>query len=198
MVVVAEPALAVKSVDAATRAHWEALYIAHHQVVWRTLRRIGFSPDAAAEATQQAFLICVQRFEDVRPGSERAFLFSTAIRVAKTVARKHRRISLEGELEHPDLGVSAEALDRRELAVKILDRVLRQLDEDLVTVFTLFEIEGFSSPEIAEILDIPLGTVASRLRRAREGFRKAARAVELEGRGKASGAVRLQVARNES
>src|SRR5690606_38407532 len=119
MMVALEPALAVKPVDAATRAHWEALYIAHHQVVWRTLRRIGFSPDAAAEATQQAFLICVQRYEDVRPGSERAFLFSTAIRVAKTVARKHRRISLEEDLEHPDLGMSAEALDRRELAVKI-------------------------------------------------------------------------------
>ena len=45
-------------------------------------------------------------------------------------------------------------------------------------VFTLYEIEGLSSPEIAELLSIPLGTVASRLRRARENFRSRAARVE--------------------
>jgi len=166
--------------SAETRAHWEALYVANHQLIWRTLRRTGFSPDAAAEATQQAFLISVQRADDVRAGSEKAFLFSTAIRVAKTLARKHRRIELKEDLESPDFGVAAEALDRRQHALKILDRVLQQLDEDLVIVFSLFEIEGFSSPEIAEMLTIPLGTVASRLRRAREAFRALTARLELE------------------
>lgn len=192
----AKLAMEITPVDAETRAHWEALYLANHQVVWRTLRRIGFSPDAAAEATQQAFLISVQRFRDVRPGSEKAFLFSTAIRVAKTMARKARRLTLEENLESPDLGASAASLDRRQYAVKILDRVLRQLDDDLVVVFSLFEIEGFSSPEIAEILEIPLGTVASRLRRAREGFRAAARALDLERKTMPAGPMALTAARS--
>ena len=42
----------------------------------------------------------------------------------------------------------------------------------------LYELEGLTSPEIAELLEIPLGSVASRLRRAREQFRSAAARVE--------------------
>jgi RNA polymerase sigma-70 factor, ECF subfamily len=154
------------------RSHWEALYVKHYQVVWRTLRRMGYSPDAAAEATQQAFLISVQRASDVLPVRERAFLFSTAIRVAKTTTRKHRRLELTQDLERPDLGRTAVALEQRQYALAILDRVLLHMDDDLITVFCLFELEEFSSPEIATWLDIPLGTVASRLRRARERFRE--------------------------
>jgi len=41
-------------------------------------------------------------------------------------------------------------------------------------VFVLFELEGMTTPEIAELIGIPLGTAASRLRRARETFREAA------------------------
>ena len=45
-------------------------------------------------------------------------------------------------------------------------------------MFVLYEIEGLTSPEIAQLLEIPLGSVASRLRRAREQFRAAAARVE--------------------
>ena len=45
-------------------------------------------------------------------------------------------------------------------------------------MFILYEIEGLTSPEIAQLLEIPLGSVASRLRRAREQFRAAAARVE--------------------
>jgi RNA polymerase sigma-70 factor (ECF subfamily) len=50
--------------------------------------------------------------------------------------------------------------------------VLEQLPLDLRAVFVLFELEGMTSPEIAELSGVPLGTVASRLRRAREHFRE--------------------------
>jgi RNA polymerase sigma-70 factor, ECF subfamily len=175
----AATARAQRPVDAQTRARWETLYVSYHQMIWRTLRRIGFSEDAAAEATQQAFLVSVQRSEDVREGSERAFLFSTAIRIAKTTARKLRRLDFGDDVDLPDGGSGSQHADHRDQALKILDRVLRSLDEDLIVVFSLYEIEGFSSPEIAELLGIPLGTVASRLRRAREGFRAAAQRVEV-------------------
>src|SRR4029077_15997770 len=56
-------------------------------------------------------------------------------------------------------------------AVKLCDMALAQVDPGLAEVFVMFEIEGLSSPEIAASLEIPLGTVASRLRRAREQFR---------------------------
>ena len=44
------------------------------------------------------------------------------------------------------------------------------MTQDLRTAFVLFELEGLSVPEIAEVVKIPTGTVASRLRRAREQF----------------------------
>lgn len=159
----------------------EAMYRAHHRVIWRTLRRLGFEPEAAADYTQQAYLIAVERIDDIYLGSEKAFLFSTAIRLAKTAARKQRRMDYSDDLDlGSDLGRSARAADDRQVALQLLERVLSHLDMDLLTVFSLYEIEGLSSPEIAEILGIPVGTVASRLRRARELFRRKAAQLESQ------------------
>lgn len=157
----------------------ESMYRAHHQVIWRTLRRLGFSPEAAADYTQQAYLIALERLDDIYIGSEKAFLFSTAIRLGRTAARKLRRMDLSDDVDlGSDLGEGAESSDNRQVALQLLERVFAHMDVDLVTVFTLYEIEGMSSPEIAELLDIPLGTVASRLRRARETFREKAARME--------------------
>ncbi len=62
--------------------------------------------------------------------------------------------------------------------MQLCDLVLSKVDADLVEVFVLYELEGLTSPEIAELLQIPLGSVASRLRRAREQFRSAAARIE--------------------
>ena len=64
-------------------------------------------------------------------------------------------------------------------AVELCDLALSKVDPDLAEVFVLFEVEGLSSPEIAASLEIPLGTVASRLRRAREQFRLVVGRLEL-------------------
>jgi RNA polymerase sigma-70 factor (ECF subfamily) len=52
----------------------------------------------------------------------------------------------------------------------VLDRVLVRMPEDMRVVFVLCEIEQMTAPEIARLLDLPVGTVASRLRRGRELF----------------------------
>ena len=62
--------------------------------------------------------------------------------------------------------------------MQLCDLVLSKVDPDLVEVFVLYELEGLTSPEIADLLQIPLGSVASRLRRAREQFRQAAARIE--------------------
>jgi RNA polymerase sigma-70 factor (ECF subfamily) len=59
----------------------------------------------------------------------------------------------------------------------ILDAVLADMPDDLREVLVLAEIEEQSAPEVAAMLEIPIGTVASRLRRAREAFTKSARRV---------------------
>jgi RNA polymerase sigma-70 factor (ECF subfamily) len=67
--------------------------------------------------------------------------------------------------------LEARATDQRRADIQLCDLALSKVAPDLAEVFVLFEIEEMSSPEIASLLEIPLGTVASRLRRAREDFR---------------------------
>lgn len=148
-------------------------------LIWRTLRRFGMTEDGAADGTQQAFLIAAERLDQIREGSERAFLFGTAIRLARSSHRKNHRCQLEGDMDtRIDPRRRAEEVTNRRSAVELLDRVLSRMDEDLVTVFVLFELEGMSTPEIAELVQIPVGTAASRLRRARQAFRAAAQRLE--------------------
>jgi RNA polymerase sigma-70 factor (ECF subfamily) len=146
---------------------------AHFDFIWRSLRRFGLSDDRAEDAAQQVFMIASRKLDVVAQESERSFLFGTAMRVASDVRRSaaNRR-----EIAHADAGADLvepttpdELLDRRR-ARELLDRVLDGMDMDLRTVFVLFELEEMASPEIASLLGIPVGTVASRLRRAREEF----------------------------
>jgi len=165
--------------ETARRARLEGMFRAHHELVWRTLRRLGLAPEAAADAAQQAFLIATERLSDIRPGSERAFLFGTALRLARSAFRTGRHMQLEDDMDaRAHAGPRAEELVDRNRAIALADRVLAQMEPSLLTVFVLYELEGLSTPEIAEIIGKPLGTAASRLRRAREAFRSAA--VRLE------------------
>jgi len=157
----------------------EQMFRDHYLLIWRTLRRLGLTDDGAADGTQQAFLIAAERLAEIREGSERAFLFGTAIRLARSSHRRNHRCQLEADMDtRIDAQRPAEEATNHRSAVELLDRVLSRMDEDLVTVFVLFELEGLSTPEIAELIQIPIGTAASRLRRARQAFRAAAQRLE--------------------
>jgi len=158
--------------DAAARM--AALLPAHFRDVWRMVRRFGVPERSAEDAAQEVFIIAARRLADITPGSERAFLLATAVRVA---ANARRSLSTRREVsdthEVPD-GVdprpSADALLDQKRLRQMLDDVLDVLTDELRVAFVLYELEGLSSPEIATLLGIPVGTVASRLRRAREAF----------------------------
>jgi len=159
------------------RARLERMFADHHVLIWRTLRRRGLDRETAADATQQTFLIAAERLDDIVFGSERAFLIGTALRVGRSIGRKILRWQLEDDM---DLRASAagSVADERS-AIELCDLALSKVDPALAEVFVLFELDGFSSIEIAKMLEIPVGTVASRLRRAREQFRAGAGRIEL-------------------
>ena len=154
----------------------ERIFNAHHAAVWRALRRRGLAPDAAEDATQETFLLAAERLSDIQPDRERSFLIATALRVAHTLGRKTVRWELDDEMDQRFSGIRDTSETHAD--AQLCDLVLSKVDPDLVEVFVLYEIEGLTSPEIAELLNIPLGSVASRLRRAREQFRSAAERVE--------------------
>ena len=158
------------------RGRLERIFNSHHASVWRALRRRGLSAEAAEDATQETFLLAAEKLEDIRADSERAFLIATAVRVAHTLGRKTVRWELTEDMDER-LADSRDTSEKR-ADTQLCDLVLAKVDADLVEVFVLYELEGLTSPEIAELLQIPLGSVASRLRRAREQFRSAAARIE--------------------
>src|SRR6185436_16298489 len=155
-------------------ARLEQMFKDHRGVVWRMLRCRGLAPDVAADATQEVFLVAAQRLADIAVGKERAFLIGTALHVAQAAHRTRARWELTDVLDE-----HVATLDDRGSALDMIGKILSRVDDPLVEVFVLHEIAEFSSFEIAELLGVPRGTVASRLRFAREAFREAARRVEL-------------------
>jgi RNA polymerase sigma-70 factor, ECF subfamily len=153
----------------------------HFAFVWRVLRRLGLSESDADDAAQQVFLSASRRLADIGVGSERGFLFSTAVNVAAHAHRSQRRWQQLPESEIDDRRDSvpgAEELIDRRRARELLDEILEAMPMNLRLVFVLFEVEELTMAEIARMVEVPPGTVASRLRRAREDF--AARVKRIE------------------
>jgi RNA polymerase sigma-70 factor (ECF subfamily) len=149
------------------------LFEDHYDSIWRLLRRFGVPASQADDAAQQVFLVLAERIADVRAGSERAFLFGTALRVATGLRRVARReVPTENADEESSTLPRPDELMDQKRARDALDGVLQQMAGDLRSVFILYELEGFTTPEIADMVEVPLGTAASRLRRAREQFRE--------------------------
>jgi RNA polymerase sigma-70 factor, ECF subfamily len=158
--------------DSSARA--TALVRENLQFIWRILRRLGLSPSDADDATQRVFFTAVQRIDQIQPGCERAFLYRTAARIASKLraagAGRFEPNGMEALSALPDSAPTPEDLSDRRNARALLDEVLLGMPTELHTVFVLFEIESLTVSEIAETLDIPRGTAASRLRRARADF----------------------------
>jgi len=156
-------------------ARLRALVTEHVDFIWRSLQRLGVVDADVADAAQQVFLVTARKLDQVREGSERAFLFQTALRVAAD-ARRTRRRRREVPDEHleaqpddrPGPDEYAEARSRRAQ----LDHILDALPLELRAVFVLSEIEELTMAEIAVLTNTAPGTVASRLRRARVRFRE--------------------------
>jgi RNA polymerase sigma-70 factor (ECF subfamily) len=150
----------------------------HVDLVWRILRRSGLGAADAEDAAQEVFWIFARRIERVPEKAERSFLVSTALRVASDHKRLkwHRSVTSSLDLEgspspspEPD-----RALELRR-ARALLDEALGTLSDADRAVFVLAELEQLTRAEVAAALEIPEGTVASRLGRAREAVEAALR-----------------------
>jgi RNA polymerase sigma-70 factor (ECF subfamily) len=187
----AEPAVRAELPALEGRVELEALFRGHYASIWRLLRRFGVKSPELDDAAQEVFWIAARRLADIRSGSESAFLYGIALRVASNVHRRSRQLPPLAELDEladlPDLEPSPEERlsHRRERA--LLDSVLDRMPLELRSVFVLFELEGLEVKQIAELEAIPVGTASSRLRRAREEFSTIAKRLRaaLAARGKA-------------
>jgi RNA polymerase sigma-70 factor, ECF subfamily len=155
----------------------------HYAFVWRSLRHLGVMPGDADDAAQQVLIVMSQKLDQVALGSERAFLFATAMRIASRWRRSRDRRREVGNSEavlEQLVSQTSPASDRTP-ARALLDQILEGMPAETRAVFMLYEVEQFTMGEIGGLLNLPSGTVASRLRRAREYFRDAVGRLEARG-----------------
>jgi RNA polymerase sigma-70 factor (ECF subfamily) len=157
------------------------LFDRQYPAVWRLLRRLGVEVASLDDAAQEVFWVAARRLGDIRVGSEQAFLYGVALRVASYARRRRRSdpplLELAAVQEPADPAPSPEQALERQQARELLDAVLDRLPHELRVVFVLFELEGLSVKAIADLEGLAVGTASSRLRRAREEFSAVARRV---------------------
>src|SRR5580658_3703916 len=162
------------------------VYDTHFRFAWRALRRLGVREADLMDMTQNVFVVVHRKLSGFEGRSDlTTWLFGICRRVAidyRRSARIRREVPAD-ERQIASLSGSeppSDASDKAHLAA-VAEALLDRLPEKLRVVFVLFELEEMSGDAIAALLDIPVGTVRSRLRLAREGFQREAARLERGG-----------------
>lgn len=153
---------------------FEKTVLAHLNSAYNLARWLLGSEDEAEDAVQDACLRAFQGFERFQGGDSGAWLLKIVRNTCYTaLARRGRtvRLSVEDELGLPSSGPSPEDVALSAASAETLKGALSRLPTEFMEVIVLREIEGMSYREIAEIADVPLGTVMSRLARGRDRLR---------------------------
>ena len=153
-----------------TDAEFQAAFDQHKDALYRFAWRMSGSPAAAEDITQDVFVALMRhpgRFDPDR-GSLRAFLLG----IARNLTLKHWRAEHRFEPLDEDAFV-AEPIDLERGAVgEIVGRAVRALGPLQREVVVLVEYEGLTLAEVARAVDADVGTIKSRLHRARENLRR--------------------------
>lgn len=159
-------------------AAFRAVYDVGFPHVWHTLRRLGVAERDLEDAAHEVFVVVHRRlgeFDTTRP--LKPWLTGIAWRIAADERRRarHRRETLGDVPTVVAPGPGPEQALASEQARERVHRALQTLDLDRRVVLVMAELDGATAPEIAEALGIPLNTVYSRLRVARQRFADAIR-----------------------
>ena len=160
----------VQRAVAGDREAFVSIYQRHHQGIFRFARAMTGSTATAEDVAQEVFLLFLrelQRFDPAR-GTLATYLFAIARNVSRYRLRKERRfVSLDRPEDRPSAGtdpvasmVASETVTRVRLLIRALPSRYRE-------VLILCDLQGLSYEETARVLDTPIGTVRSRLHRAR-------------------------------
>ena len=141
--------------------------------VYRFALVLAESETEAADLTQETFLILCRQYEQVRePDKIKSWLFTTLRRMFFRTLRKRQarpEVGLNSQHQEP----TVDPVGPRSVDAGTILSALSELEEDQRTVLELFYIADLSYKEISSTLKIPIGTVMSRLARAKERLRGA-------------------------
>jgi RNA polymerase sigma-70 factor (ECF subfamily) len=176
----ATESLLIRKAAAGSKAAFDLLLIKHQSQVYRVVRGVVKDEHEAEDITQEVFIRAWRAIGSFRGDSQfstwlhriaintsRNFLQSRLRRVAASDIDVSEAETYEGGtfLRDPD---TPEALIRRDELEQVIQDTLAGLSEDMRTALTLREMDGMSYEEIAEVMQCPVGTIRSRIHRARE------------------------------
>jgi len=145
---------------------------AEFEYVQRTLRRLGTEQSDVDDLAQEVFLVLHRRwseFDQSRP--LRPYLFGVAVRIALANQRKRAREVAFGNIELGDDGPGPEEALSNKQTQALVQAALKRIPVARRTVLVMHELDRVPVTEVAATLSIPLFTVYSRLRKAREELR---------------------------
>jgi len=174
----------VKRVQQGDRSAFDLLVVKYQHRILKLIMRYVKDPNEAVDVAQEAFLKAYRAASSFRGDSAfYTWLYRIAINTAKNhlVAASRRAAQFEfdtQDIDQSEVMSKLQELDTPE-AIAMSDQLratvqktINQLPEDLRTAILLREIEGMSYEEIAQTMECPVGTVPSRIFRAREAFDK--------------------------
>ena len=138
------------------------------------MRRLGVASADTDDATQRVFMIAARRVADIAVGSERTSCSAPRCGSHPRLSAPRAELQLPLDDERTNAATARpvpEELDGAEPRARRARRALTAMPLELRTVLVLFELEQMTKTEVAELLELPVGTAVSRLRRAREEFR---------------------------
>jgi RNA polymerase sigma-70 factor (ECF subfamily) len=171
---------------------FQAVYAGWFADVLRWIRAFGAPPAEHDDLLQEVFVVVHRRLPQFDGRNLAGWLY----RITARQVRDHRRlrwfrtvlrrsVPLSDEIEAPQ-PTPLMALETREKRQK-LDRLLARLSEPLRVTFLLFEVEGYTGEEIAELQQVPINTVRARIHRARKRLLALLGGDAVAGRGRESG-----------
>jgi RNA polymerase sigma-70 factor (ECF subfamily) len=147
-----------------------AIYRAHLEYVWSSLRRLGVPASDLEDVAHEVFLVVHRKLVEFdRARAMRPWLFGIAYRVASEHRRKNARRA-QDELEDQLAASESSSPERQTVkrqAIELAQKALDSVDEEARAVFVLAELDGVAVTDVAETLSIPVNTAYTRLRRAR-------------------------------
>jgi RNA polymerase sigma-70 factor (ECF subfamily) len=164
------------------RPDFTFIFDRHFDYVWFTLRRFGVAARDLDDLAHDVFIQVYQHLETYDPSRPlRPWLFGFAFRIASDYRRlaRHRRETLDEPCDGVDGAPSAADRAVTRQTLELVWTALQQLDLDRRAIFVLHDVEGYSIPEVASALGIPLNTAYSRLRLARDQFAKSVQRLRL-------------------
>lgn len=161
------------------------VYDGYAPFVWRSLQRMGVPSSDLDDALQEVFIVVHRKLDQYDAG--RAKLSTWLFGITLNVARKHRsrgRLSLGADVDATasDQPCQDTQLQRKQQAER-LNVALGKMRPEHSATFVMFELEGLSCQEIADLTGVPVGTVYSRLHKARDQFKELVEKAEKAPRG---------------